>query len=190
LLARRAEIEALATDMRFANQDLAAQTAGLRAEADRLAREARDLRALLDGLEQAAAGEAAPDRLPSTRPPRTAPAAGELVRAFSPSGAGGQPGVALATRAGAQVVSPGDARVAFAADFRSYGRMLILDVGADELVIMSGLDALYPEAGQWVLAGEPVGRMADSTRPSPELYLEVRRRGEPVDPAAWLDPDA
>jgi septal ring factor EnvC (AmiA/AmiB activator) len=54
------------------------------------------------------------------------------------------------------------------------------------LVIVSGLDALYPEAGQWVLAGEPVGRMADQKSPSPELYLEVRRNGQPVDPEKWL----
>jgi septal ring factor EnvC (AmiA/AmiB activator) len=95
-------------------------------------------------------------------------------------------GLTLATRSAAQVVAPLDARVQYAGVFRSYGQMLILDVGGDVLVIVAGLDALYPEAGQWVLAGEPIGRMADQKSPSPELYLEVRRKGQPVDPETWL----
>jgi septal ring factor EnvC (AmiA/AmiB activator) len=84
------------------------------------------------------------------------------------------------------VIAPLDARVQYAGVFRSYGLMVILDVGGDVLVVISGLDALYPEAGQWVLAGEPIGRMADRKSPSPELYLEVRRKGQPVDPEKWL----
>jgi septal ring factor EnvC (AmiA/AmiB activator) len=64
--------------------------------------------------------------------------------------------------------------------------MLILDVGEDYLVVVSGLDAVYAEAGQWVLAGEPIGRMADRRFPPPELYVEVRRAGQPVDPERWL----
>jgi septal ring factor EnvC (AmiA/AmiB activator) len=96
------------------------------------------------------------------------------------------PGLTLGARSGAQVVAPLDARVEYAGPFRSYGQMLILDVGGDILVVLSGFDALYPEAGQWVLAGEPIGRMADQKSPSPELYLEVRRGGQPVDPDKWL----
>ncbi|MEP7211416.1 MAG: peptidoglycan DD-metalloendopeptidase family protein [Alphaproteobacteria bacterium] len=92
----------------------------------------------------------------------------------------------LATRSAAQIVAPLDARVEYAGVFRSYGQMLILDVGGDILVVVSGLDALYPEAGQWVLAGEPIGRMADQKSPSPELYLEIRRNGQPIDPEKWL----
>jgi septal ring factor EnvC (AmiA/AmiB activator) len=100
-------------------------------------------------------------------------------------------GLTLSTRAGAQVIAPLDARVQYAGVFRTYGLMVILDVGGDVLVIVSGLDALYPQAGQWVLAGEPIGRMADKhgadrKSPSPELYLEVRRKGEPIDPEKWL----
>jgi septal ring factor EnvC (AmiA/AmiB activator) len=95
-------------------------------------------------------------------------------------------GLTLSTRSAAQVVAPLDARVQYAGVFRTYGQMLILDVGGDVLVIVAGLDALYPEAGQWVLAGEPIGRMSDRKSPSPELYLEVRSKGQPVDPEKWL----
>jgi septal ring factor EnvC (AmiA/AmiB activator) len=115
------------------------------------------------------------------------PAVGKRIRRFGQKAGGvANSGLVLATRAGAQVVAPLDARVEYAGVFRSYGQMLILDVGGDILVVVSGLDALYPEAGQWVLAGEPIGRMADQKTPSPELYLEVRRNGQPVDPEKWL----
>ena len=115
------------------------------------------------------------------------PVTGVRVRGFSqPMPEGKSEGLTLSTRAGAQVIAPLDARVQYAGVFRTYGLMMILDVGGDVLVIVSGLDALYPQAGQWVLAGEPLGRMADRKTPSPELYLEVRRKGEPIDPEKWL----
>jgi septal ring factor EnvC (AmiA/AmiB activator) len=116
-----------------------------------------------------------------------APAVGTRLRKFGEDVNGSrQQGVTYATRAGAQVVSPLDARVQYAGVFRSYGLMAILDVGNGVLIVVSGLDALYPEPGQWVLAGEPIGRMADQKSPSPELYLEVRRNGQPIDPEKWL----
>jgi murein DD-endopeptidase MepM/ murein hydrolase activator NlpD len=36
-------------------------------------------------------------------------------------------------------------------------------------------------AGDWVLAGEPVGAMGAAP-----LYFELRRDGRPVDPQPWL----
>jgi len=145
-----------------------------------------------------AASATKPRELPSgsSPPPRPAkvaagaplsPAVGTRLHKFGEAIDGTtQEGLTLATRSGAQVVAPLDARVQYAGVFRSYGQMVILDVGGDVLVIVSGLDALYPEAGQWVLAGEPIGRMADQKSPSPELYLEVRRKGQPVDPEKWV----
>jgi septal ring factor EnvC (AmiA/AmiB activator) len=97
-----------------------------------------------------------------------------------------QEGLTLSARAGATVIAPMDARVQYSGLFRTYGQMVILDIGNDVLLVVSGMEALYPEAGQWVLAGEPIGRMADQKSPSPELYLEVRRKGQPVDPETWL----
>lgn len=134
------------------------------------------------------AAVAAAARPPSALAPLQ-PAVGTRLHRFGQTVDGAkQEGLTLATRASAQVVAPLDARVQYAGVFRTYGLMVILDVGSDVLVVVSGLDALYPEAGQWVLAGEPIGRMADRKSPSPELYLEVRRKGQPVDPDKWLGP--
>ena len=115
------------------------------------------------------------------------PAIGTRLRTFGQTINGlKQEGLTLSTRPAATVVAPLDARVQYSGPFRTYGLMVILDVGGDVLVVISGMEGLYPEAGQWVLAGEPIGRMADRKSPSPELYLEVRRKGQPVDPEKWL----
>ncbi len=214
LSARREEINALAAEKRRALAALAAETDAARAESKRLADEAQTLRDLLDKLAKAAPAKPSvkpPSGKPAAKPstkPSTTPGKPSAAVAAKPPAAPGTPvqpavgtrlhrfgqtidgakqeGLTLATRAAAQVVAPLDARVQYSGVFRSYGQMVILDVGNDVLVVVAGLDALYPEAGQWVLAGEPIGRMADRKSPSPELYLEVRRRGQPVDPEKWL----
>lgn len=214
LEARREEIAALAEEKRRAQASLDAEAAAARAAARKLASEAETLRDLLDGLAKTAPpppsvkpGQIPPAaRPPATRPsasPTTKPAAGVAprppagaplypvvgspLRRFGRTIAGQkQEGLTLAARPGATVIAPLDARVQFAGPFRTYGQMAILDVGADVLVVVAGMDGLYPEAGQWVLAGEPIGRMSDRKSPSPELYLEVRRKGQPIDPETWL----
>ena len=217
LSARREEIAALAEEKRRVSATLDAETAAARAESKRLAAEADTLRDLLASLAKSAPakpsikpspgkppakpGPARPSKTPAkppatvaNRPPAGAaaplqPAVGARLHRFGQTVDGEkQEGLTLTTRPSAQVIAPLDARVQYAGIFRSYGLMAILDVGSDVLVVVSGLDALYPEAGQWVLAGEPIGRMADRKSPSPELYLEVRRKGQPVDPEKWLRP--
>jgi septal ring factor EnvC (AmiA/AmiB activator) len=215
LSARKEEIAALAAEKRLSNRSLAVETASLRAETRRLSTEAATLRDLLDGLARAAPSTPGLKPKPAARPPTPTatkpparppgpptaatsptttlssaplqPAAGTRLRRFGQTIDGVRhEGLTLATRAGAQVIAPTDARVQYAGVFRSYGLMVILDVGNNVLVIVSGLDTIYSEAGQWVLAGEPIGRMAGQKSPSPELYLEVRRSGQPVDPEKWL----
>jgi septal ring factor EnvC (AmiA/AmiB activator) len=48
------------------------------------------------------------------------------------------------------------------------------------------MDQTTAEAGRTLSAGEPVGRMSDQDRPTPELYMEIGRDGSPVDPARWM----
>lgn len=116
-----------------------------------------------------------------------APAEGRLTARFGQARmAGSQDGVSIATRARAQVVSPFDARVEFADEFGNYGRMLILSVGDGYHIVLAGLERLYAVKGQSVLAGEPLGEMADREAPAPELYYEIRRDGAPLDPEPWI----
>jgi septal ring factor EnvC (AmiA/AmiB activator) len=213
--ARREEIAALAEEKRRASASLNAETETARANARKLANEAANLRELLDSLAKSAppapsvkpgekpaakagGGPAKPTANPpaatAAKPAATAkagsplyPVVGSPLRRFGRVIEGQkQEGLTLSARAGATVIAPMDARVQYSGLFRTYGQMVILDVGSEVLLVVSGMEALYPEAGQWVLAGEPIGRMADQKSPTPELYIEVRRKGQPVDPETWL----
>ncbi len=104
-------------------------------------------------------------------------------------------GAFMATRASALVISPLDARVVYAGPFRSYGRLLILDVGDDVHIVMSGMDQIDVAAGQFVLTGEPIAKMGtrriasasavDIASSRPMLYVEFRKDGKSFDPAPW-----
>ena len=120
------------------------------------------------------------------------PAAGDVVRRFAELAEDGtaSEGIFIRTRSEAQVVSPFDARVEFAGPFSTYGGLLILNVGEGYYMVLSGMAVTYASAGQSVLAGEPVGAMPDTGQTAPELYLELRRDGNAMDPGPWLRPNA
>ena len=92
------------------------------------------------------------------------------------------------TEPGAPVLSPAAGRVDYAGPLKGWGLVVILRVGEDHLVLV-GLASLGVDTGGAVAAGEPVGAMAAASHAGgepPQLYLEIRRRGSPVDPAGWF----
>jgi murein DD-endopeptidase MepM/ murein hydrolase activator NlpD len=104
-------------------------------------------------------------------------------------------GFELYARPGAQVRAPCDGWVVYAGPFRSYGQLLIVNVGDGYHVLLAGLANISVELGQFVLKGEPVGLMggvvvasaADVTvgGQQPVLYVEFRKDGRSIDPAPW-----
>lgn len=119
------------------------------------------------------------------------PARGRLRYRFGAalpqSKAGGNAkGLYMETRPGAQVVAPYDGKVVYAQNFRGYGLILIIEHSGQYHSLLSGFERIDAIEGQWVLAGEPVGVMGDPGTGDPELYLELRRDGRPIDPLPWL----
>jgi septal ring factor EnvC (AmiA/AmiB activator) len=107
---------------------------------------------------------------------------------------GSEKGISIATRAGAQVTAPADSWVVYAGPFRSYGQLLILNVGGGYHVLLAGMDRISVDLGQFVLAGEPVAVMGSGSHiaailatgsSQPVLYVEFRKDGVPVDPGPW-----
>ncbi len=124
------------------------------------------------------------------------PARGRVIGRFGElddAGAAAK-GISIETRYGAAVVSPNDGKVMFAGPFRGYGELLIIALGEGYHLLLAGLARTDVSVGQWLLAGEPVGLMAehqgstDSGGP-PRLYVELRRKGEPVNPLQWMTAD-
>jgi len=95
-------------------------------------------------------------------------------------------GITIATRPAAQVVAPFDGKVAFAGLFRGYGQILIIEHGGRYHSLLAGLERIDAVLGQWLLAGEPVGVMGGAPGDRPELYVELRRTGRPINPLPWL----
>jgi septal ring factor EnvC (AmiA/AmiB activator) len=163
-----------------------ARAARKRAEA--LAQEVKTLTALMQRLDDlkpvaAPAVAAAPTSFAALKGRMPLPA--EIAPGGEPEF--GDDAARMKTRGGAIVTAPHDAIVRFAGPFRSYEGLLILDFGDGYHLLVAGLSGIDVVVGQWLLAGEPVGRMPGGlTGAAVELYLELRHDGSVIDPAPWL----
>ena len=116
------------------------------------------------------------------------PARGEIAAKFGQKtdAFGEGKGLVIATRSGAQVVTPFDGQIVFEGPFRSYGQILIIEHRGGYHTVLAGLSQVDVVVGQWLKAGEPVGAMIDTAQGRPQLYVELRRSGQPFDPAPWF----
>ena len=144
------------------------------------------------GPEIAALAEPEPPRRartgPEVRPDggSAAPAQGRILRRYGEGSGARSQGVTFETRQNAQVVAPRAGRVAYAGPFRGYGLLLIIAHGDGYHSLLTGFSRIDVAAGQRVVAGEPVGVMGTADREKPELYMELRHNGQPVNPMPWL----
>ena len=123
------------------------------------------------------------------------PAKGQRLMGFGDKAKFGKKskGIAVETRPGAQITSPNDGWVVYAGPFLSYGQLLIINAGGGYHVLLAGMAEIDVVVGQFVLSGEPVGKMSAKKRSSasrkegvaPVLYIEFRKDGRPIDPDPW-----
>jgi septal ring factor EnvC (AmiA/AmiB activator) len=116
------------------------------------------------------------------------PVVGRIVGRYGrPSSAGlRRKGLSFEARSGGQVVAPFRGKVVFADRFRGYGRLLIIDHGEGYHTLLAGFSRLDARVGQSVVAGEPVGVLEHLKNKNPVLYVEFRRKGQPINPLPWL----
>lgn len=114
-----------------------------------------------------------------------APVAGRLTGRFGkPRPEGGNfEGLRFSVRDQAIVTAPFEGRVAFAQNWGPVGNMIVLDVGEGYHILLIGVGRILVSEHQRITAGEPVAEMAGA---GAALDLEVRKNGEPVNPALWL----
>ncbi len=190
---RRVEMDALAEEKARLEGRL---DPGLSAEADAATRLGTTAGSL-DELAKSAvalggptgeAAELAPARL-------VQPVAGALVRRYGQAfpGHGQSEGWAWAATAGALVVSPTVGRIVYAGPLKGWGFVVILKSPGGYHLVLAGLERVSARVGGEMAAGEPVGRVAKSSAapsgkppPAPELYLEIRRAAQPIDPAPFF----
>lgn len=117
------------------------------------------------------------------------PLRGELAGRFgSPRDTGASwKGLFIRSPEGAPVHAIADGRVVFADWLRGYGNLLILDHGEGFMSLYGNNESLLREVGQNVTAGAEIA-VAGASGGNREsgLYFEMRFRGKPIDPAAWV----
>ena len=120
------------------------------------------------------------------------PVVGPVVARFGEKADGGlsHKGLTIESTGGAQVIAPYEGRVAFSGPFRGYGELLIIEHREGYHTLLAGMSRIDGVVGQWLLAGEPVGIMgstqSEKRKDKPTLYLELRHKGQPINPLPWL----
>ncbi|MBU2090168.1 MAG: peptidoglycan DD-metalloendopeptidase family protein, partial [Alphaproteobacteria bacterium] len=115
------------------------------------------------------------------------PVQGKIAHSYGErSDTGTLKGIRIAARDNAVVIAPFDGQVVYAGRFRGYGQILIIEHGDGYHTLLAGLGRIDSVSGQYLLAGEPIGSMSIDGDASPELYVELRRNGEPINPLPWL----
>ena len=96
-------------------------------------------------------------------------------------------GVARGRPAGAAVVAPAAGTVRYAAPFRGYGGIVILDHGEGWTSLVTGLGGIAVHSGERVETGAVLGRAGGGRGgAAPRVTVELRRDGRPMDIAALL----
>lgn len=119
------------------------------------------------------------------------PVMGTIERGWgAATDAGPATGLTFEAAPAAHVVSPCRGKVAFAAPFRSFGLLMIVDCGGGYHVVLAGLARFDVEVGKRLEPGEPVGIMPPVSPGAPGrrplLYVELRHAGQPVNPEPWM----
>jgi septal ring factor EnvC (AmiA/AmiB activator) len=113
-----------------------------------------------------------------------------------------RPGLTLATRPGALVVSPWAATIRYTGPLLDYGNVMILEPGGGYLLVLTGLEQVYGEVGEVVARGAALGLMgardhvdtdflADAAEGggiegTETLYMELRQGADAVNPTEWF----
>lgn len=91
-------------------------------------------------------------------------------------------GLTFQTDAEAPVIAPAAGRIVYAAAFRGYGTIVIIDHGRNWMTVLTDLGAANVRAGQAVARGETIGHAGTGT---PHVTVELRKDGRPL-PVAQL----
>lgn len=207
LAQRRQDLARSEAQQRVRAADLASG-AGLEGDRARaLGAQAGDMRELLGQIEQSAsrrdrlAALAGPVPRPGTvgaggmpvataaraagPPPYRLPVIGDVVRGLGDVDATGTRarGVTIAAAGGAQVVAPAAGRIVYAGNFRSFGRIVIIDHGGGWTSLITNMIAVSGTVGETVAQGAPIGRAGPGR---PRITVELRRAGQPVDIATLI----
>ena len=183
---------------------IASEEKRARQKAADLAAKAKSLKQLLETLEQATR-----DIQPRVKPRKstggTAPTSqisqGDGVKAFTQAKrqllspvkgrllkkyGGKEQGLTLSAPSLSEVKAPYSGRVEFSGPFKDYDHVVILNVGEGYFLLLTGLANTIVDVGENLTRGTSVGALPASRSGQAEIYVELRKGSNPVNPAPWF----
>jgi septal ring factor EnvC (AmiA/AmiB activator) len=204
LKSRQADLASLIDKRQAVYQQTESDRQAEEEHARQIAEQARDLRDLVAKIEAQQKAEAEAAKRRAKQDKKAVPAAltghytaaaglpvnGQVKIRFGQNDGLGTTshGVTVIARPGATVTAPATGTVRFAGPFRGYREILILEHPGGYLSLIAGMSRVNAAVGAQVTAGEPIGTMDDRAGASPELYYELRRNGQFIDPEASAPP--
>ncbi|MEE9613497.1 MAG: peptidoglycan DD-metalloendopeptidase family protein [Thermodesulfobacteriota bacterium] len=96
-------------------------------------------------------------------------------------------GIVIEAPFASEVRSVYTGKVAYVGWLKGYGQVMILDHGGAFYTLFAHLHKMLKERGDTVETGEVVGLVGESgTHEAAGLYFEIRQKGVPRDPMAWM----
>jgi len=96
-------------------------------------------------------------------------------------------GIEIAAPQGRDIVAVAEGTAIYADWFKGYGRLVILDHGGGYFTLYAHCADILVKAGDAVPGGQVIAKVGDSgSLEGPQLYFELRHKGKPQDPLAWL----
>ena len=118
------------------------------------------------------------------------PTKGSIVKAFGNSNSQARnkwQGWLMKGYEGSAITAIHHGRIVFSDWLRGFGLLLIIDHGDGYLSLYARNESLLKSVGDWVYQGENIATLGSSGGfKEPRLYFEIRHKGKPQDPAAWL----
>jgi lipoprotein NlpD len=112
------------------------------------------------------------------------PAAGKLLDRFDEAR---NKGIEIAGSIGDAVVAANDGQVVYSGNgLRGYGNLVIIKHTDDYVSAYAHNNEILVTQGQAVKRGQRIATLGTTDAPNPRLHFEIRRRGKPVDPLAYL----
>ena len=113
------------------------------------------------------------------------PATGKLVGEFSESA--NRKGIDIAGKLGQAVVASAAGKVVYSGNgLRGYGKLIIIKHNKTYLSAYAHNDQVLVKEGQNVGKGQHIAAMGNTDSDQVKLHFEIRKFGQPVDPAKYL----
>lgn len=118
------------------------------------------------------------------------PSKGRVIKAFGNHNAQARSrwqGWLIKGHEGSAITAVHHGRIVFSDWLRGFGLLLIVDHGDGYLSLYARNQSLLKSVGDWVYQGENIATLGSSGGfKEASLYFEIRHKGKPQDPAAWL----